>query len=50
MTNRIRAAIAALALTLTLAACGHGHNRIQEDDPRWNCHTMGNHICGTKGA
>jgi hypothetical protein len=31
MTNRIRAAIAALALTLTLAACGHGHNRIYEE-------------------
>lgn len=22
--------------------------KITEDDPRWNCHTMGNHICGTK--
>ena len=19
---------------------------IEEDDPRWDCHTMGNHICG----
>ena len=19
---------------------------ITEDDPRWNCHTMGNHKCG----
>lgn len=19
---------------------------IQEDDPSWDCHTMGNHICG----
>jgi len=20
--------------------------RIQEDDPAWNCHTMGNRVCG----
>ena len=20
--------------------------RIEEDDPRWDCRTMGNHICG----
>lgn len=20
--------------------------RIEEDDPRWNCKTMGNHVCG----
>lgn len=20
--------------------------RIEEDNPAWNCHTMGNHICG----
>jgi hypothetical protein len=19
---------------------------IEEDDPRWNCHTMGNRVCG----
>lgn len=25
----------------------NGHAiRIEEDDPRWNCQTMGNHICG----
>ncbi|WP_263729976.1 hypothetical protein [Cellulomonas sp. SG140] len=20
--------------------------RIEEDDPRWDCRTMGNHVCG----
>lgn len=24
----------------------HQQPRITEDDPRWNCHTMGNRICG----
>lgn len=23
---------------------------IEEDDPRWDCHTMGNGICGEDGA
>lgn len=22
------------------------HNRCQEDALCWNCHTMGNHVCG----
>lgn len=21
-------------------------HELQEDDPGWNCHTMGNHVCG----
>lgn len=24
----------------------HGGTRITEDDPRWDCHTMGNRVCG----
>jgi hypothetical protein len=32
------------ALVLSLTACGH--TRIEEDDPGWDCHTMGNHVCG----
>lgn len=24
----------------------HGAHRITEDDPRWDCRTMGNHTCG----
>lgn len=24
----------------------HPTSRIEEDDPRWDCHTMGNRICG----
>jgi len=23
-----------------------GQRHITEDDPRWDCRTMGNHICG----
>ena len=23
---------------------------LQEDDPGWDCHTMGNHVCGSEGA
>jgi hypothetical protein len=23
-----------------------GSPRIEEDDPRWDCNTMGNHVCG----
>jgi len=26
------------------------HQQCQEDMPCWNCHTMGNHICGPKGG
>ena len=26
--------------------CAQG-DRIEEDDPRWDCHTMGNRRCGT---
>lgn len=25
-------------------------NRITEDDPRWDCNTMGNHLCGRVGT
>lgn len=37
-----------LALTISLALHTHpkGLNLIVEDDPAWNCHTMGNHVCG----
>lgn len=24
----------------------HQQHQIQEDDPGWDCHTMGNRICG----
>lgn len=32
----------------TLVALGSAlpSHKISEDDPRWNCHTMGNLICG----
>ena len=44
-------AAAGIALALILAGCGAGESpkqadRIEEDDPRWDCRTMGNQICG----
>lgn len=48
----------AVALSLTLGACSSGGiepaqppspapgSTLAEDDPGWNCHTMGNHVCG----
>ena len=34
-------------VTFTFAAMTPGHDgTITEDDPRWNCRTMGNQICG----
>jgi hypothetical protein len=44
MTTRTILTTAALALSLSLTACGH--TRIEEDQPGWDCHTMGNHVCG----
>lgn len=42
------AALAAVGLTLSAVPDGaqHTQTRITEDDPRWDCHTMGNKICG----
>jgi len=37
--------VIAAVVVLCLAGCNH-KARITEDDPRWNCTTMGNHICG----
>lgn len=46
--------LATVALTVaTLLMCamgiwaiGGGHRELQEDDPGWDCHTMGNRVCG----
>lgn len=54
----MRAGAVALAVkvSLTLGALAiatHAHGtptRITEDDPRWNCTTMGNRICGPNNA
>lgn len=35
--------------TITTADPHHG-SRITEDDPRWNCRTMGNHECGARAT
>lgn len=55
MTRHLRRILiaSAPALLITLLGCGGGDApppapevRITEDDPRWDCHTMGNRICG----
>ena len=57
--SALRKLAVAIALSITLGACYArvGGDRMlnppkppvvtcQEDDPCWNCHTMGNLICG----
>jgi hypothetical protein len=44
-------AAAGITLALILAGCGASESpkqadRIEEDDPRWDCRTMGNRVCG----
>ena len=44
-------AVAGITLALILAGCEAGESpkqadRIEEDDPRWDCRTMGNRVCG----
>lgn len=38
--------VALLLITLVVLSVAHQPDRITEDDPRWNCRTMGNRICG----
>ncbi|MCA1806259.1 MAG: hypothetical protein LC687_00040 [Actinobacteria bacterium] len=40
------AAIIATLLFLLMTAGSRLETRIEEDDPRWDCATMGNRICG----
>ena len=57
MAKRLIVGVVGTVLTILMyAGCGRAidHNldqinrplEIQEDDPRWNCKTMGNRICG----
>ena len=44
-------AVTALTLTVLIGGCSVSESpksseRIEEDDPRWDCATMGNRICG----
>ena len=44
-------AVAGITLALILSGCSASQSpkqadRIEEDDPRWDCRTMGNRICG----
>jgi hypothetical protein len=34
------------ATTTPVSSSGNHVQRIEEDDPRWDCRTMGNHVCG----
>lgn len=50
MTKYMRSALSTALLASLLAAAAPAeaaHGPIYEDDPRWNCRTMGNRICGT---
>lgn len=42
----MRRRVAILAAAALLAILPATSPRIEEDDPRWNCSTMGNMICG----
>lgn len=46
----LRQAVVALVLVAIVALVGWwthpGPPRCEEDMPCWNCHTMGNHVCG----
>lgn len=51
MRTRVILGIAATIATLTLMEAAPDRvtidsPRIEEDDPRWDCRTMGNRICG----
>lgn len=44
--NALIIAVAVFVALLVLLMSAHGQQRITEDDPRWDCRTMGNKICG----
>lgn len=46
--TRIYTTIAIIALALGSLACNKtaAQQKITEDNPKWDCHTMGNKICG----
>lgn len=49
MTRRIIAGVVVTFAVLRLATLPNDPPRpytITEDDPRWDCHTMGNRVCG----
>lgn len=44
----MRALLSAFTVVLTLAlpASVGAPQKVYEDSPQWNCHTMGNRVCG----
>ena len=42
----ILAVLVALVVSFVVYARSRPQQRITEDDPRWDCRTMGNKICG----
>jgi hypothetical protein len=50
LTLRLTAIVVLVVTTVAiyvLLQVGMAHARCEEDQPCWNCKTMGNHICGT---
>lgn len=47
--RRLAAALAITGALFAVALTGP-EIRIEEDDPRWNCATMGNRICGVASS
>lgn len=46
-TDEMRKTIAAIGIALGIMSAAIGTaSAIEEDDPGWDCHTMGNMICG----
>lgn len=41
-----KAWVVALALSAGIVTVGCGSADIAEDNPKWDCRTMGNHVCG----
>lgn len=46
MRTTLLAMLAVFMVLFMWAAPAHGWAPVQEDDPRWNCRTMGNQVCG----
>ena len=45
----IFAAVAGFAIAIGIVIA-QANGPIMEDDPRWDCRTMGNHVCGPNNS
>lgn len=46
----MRKFLASMAIASALLVSGCGVSTLQEDDPGWDCKTMGNQVCGVQSA